>query len=238
VDDHADLSDIDFSDDYPDLSEIDFSILTIRWRQLALWEGDQFLGMQGMNIGITDQIITRWEYALLREYLQLEKTPGDSVMALSAFSQMWLFAVYEAMRLWRERFYKCRKWHDSGGLNKVIENLDCKDELHPSKRLKKRQLGRYRDDENFRNRIAREWALFETVYQTVELLRMNLAKHAAPGKESVVPRAPGYARINRHCGTLDFEVIDKDGAYLITNRRDVAEGLRAAFISLKASTVD
>ena len=219
-------------EDYAAPSEIDFSILTMRWRDLALWEDDLFLGMQGMNIGIADAVITPWEYNLLKEYIEIERTPVDSAMTLSAFSQMWLFAVYEVMRVWRDRIYNYRKWHQTGGLSQVIANLDCQDELNPLKGIKKRQMERYRDEEDFRKRGDNDWAAFEPVYRMVELLRMNLAKHAAPGKDAVIPRAPGYGRINMFCGAMNFEVVDRDGNFYFLNRRDVADALRMAFNSL------
>ena len=218
---------------YTSPSKIDFSTLTMRWRDLALIEYDVYLGMQGMNIGIADAVITPWEYDLLREYINIERTPIDSAMTVSAFSQMWLFAVYEVMRVWRDRVYNYRKWHQTGGLNQIITNLDTADGMNMTKNVKKRQIERYRDDEDFRKRSRNEWALFEPVYRMVELLRMNLAKHAAPGKDTMLPRMPGYGRINPFCGAMDFEVINNDGSYYTLNRRDVADALRRTFITLK-----
>jgi hypothetical protein len=221
-----------FSDDDTS-SDIDFSILTMRWRDLSLFDDDIFLGMQGMNIGIADAAITSWEYSLLREYNELEKTPLDSAMHVSAFSQMWLFAVYEVMRIWRDRIYVYQKWHRAGGMDTAILNLGAEDELNFTKDVRRRQLERFRDDENFRNKADKEWSQFEPVYRMTELLRMNLAKHAAPGKDTMFPRMPGYGRINMFCGAMDFEVVDKSGAYHVLNRRNVADALREAFAAIK-----
>ena len=55
---------------------------------------------------------------------------------------------------------------------------------------------------------------------------MNLAKHAAPGNDSIIPRA-GYSRINMFCGAMDYELINKDGAFEILNRREIADELRS-----------
>lgn len=213
-------------------SDIDFSILTMRWRDLSLFQDDLFLGMQGMNIGIADATITSWEYSLLREYNELEKTPLDSAMHVSAFSQMWLFAVYEVMRVWRDRIYSYQKWYKAGGLDTAILNLGSEDELNFTKDVKRRQLERFRDDEAFREKADKEWSRFEPVYRMIELLRMNLAKHAAPGKDTMFTPAPGYGRINMNCGAMDFEVVDKNGACHLLNRRDVADALREAFAAV------
>ncbi|MFL5898624.1 MAG: hypothetical protein ACJ76D_09210 [Solirubrobacterales bacterium] len=224
---------MDETEGYADPSQIDFSTLTMRWRELAFWEDDLFLGMQGMNIGITDAVITPWEYDLLKEYIEIERTPGESAMTVSAFSQMWIFAVYEVMRLWRDRVYNCRKWYQTGGLNQVVANLGSDDELNVLKNIRRRQVERYRDEEDFRKKVDVDWAAFDPVYRMVELLRMNLAKHAAPGKDAIIPRAPGYGRINMFCGAMGFEVIDKDGGFYFLNRRDVADALRVAFRSVQ-----
>jgi len=219
--------------EYPIPDQIDFSIITMGWRKLALLEDDLYLRMQGMNVGITDAVITDWEYSLLQEYIEIEKTPGHSAMHVSAFSQMWLLGAYEVMRIWRNRIYSYRKWYSSGGLRQTIENIGDDDPLNMTKKVRKKQLERYRDDADFRERSDQQWMLFEPTYRMVELLRINLAKHAAPGKDSVMPRAPGYGRINMMCGAMDFEVVDRDEFYYILNRRDVAEKLRAAFTEIK-----
>ncbi len=216
-------------EEYPVLDDSDFSIITMGWRRLALLEDDLYLGMQGMNVGMTDGVITDLEYALLREYIEIEKTPLDSAMLVSAFSQMWLLAVYEVMRIWRDRGYKYRKWHSNGGLTQAIENIGDDDPFNMTKSVRKKQLERYRDDVTFREQSDQQWTLFEPVFRIVELLRINLAKHAAPGKDSVMPRAPGYGRINMTCGAMDFEVVDRNESYCMLNRRDVAEKLREAF---------
>jgi hypothetical protein len=216
-------------EEYPILDDSDFSIITMGWRRLALLEDDLHLGMQGMNVGMTDAVITAWEYSLLQEHIEIEKTPLDSAMLVSAFSQMWLLGVYEVMRIWRERVYEYRKWHSSGGLTQAIENIADDDPFNMTKSVRRKQLERYRDDIVFRERSDQQWILFEPIFRMVELLRINLAKHAPPGNASVMPRAPGYGRINMMCGAMDFEVVDKDGTYYILNRRDVAERLRGAF---------
>jgi len=219
--------------EYPYIDDIDFSIIINGWRKLALLDNDLYLGMQGMNIGMTDPILTHWEYSLLHEYIEIEKTPFESAMQVSAFSQMWLLTTYEVMRIWRDRVYKYRKWYANGGLDQSIKNISDDDTQNVAKLIRKELLEKYRDDNDFRKRSDHEWELFQPVYRLVELLRMNLAKHAAPGKDSVIPRAPGYGRINMMCGAMNYEVIDKENNYHYLNRRDVAEQLRRSFNALK-----
>lgn len=36
---------------------------------------------------------------------------------------------------------------------------------------------------------------------------LNLAKHCAPGKDNIIPKSPGYARINDWCGAMDYQLL-------------------------------
>lgn len=218
---------------YSSPEDIDFSTLTTGWRRVGLLEADLYLGMQGMNVGIVDQVVTLWEYELLREYFQREHTPGELAMQVSAFSQMWVFAVYELMRVWRERLATLRKWSTTGGFATALKNLEAEESDNLNALNRRRQIERCRDDPEFLNRAQSEWDVFAPIYRQVELMRMNLAKHAAPGRANVVPRAPGYARINMECGSLTYEVIDEERNYSYMHRRDIAESLRKAFRELE-----
>ncbi|NNJ13751.1 hypothetical protein EKD04_025840 [Chloroflexales bacterium ZM16-3] len=235
LEDGFDFEDIEGheEDDYSYKSpeKIDFSIITMGWRELVFFD-DLFLNMQGINIGISDPVITQYEYNLLFEYIEIEKTPRDSAMLVSAFSQMWVFSLYELLRQWRDRRFNVRKWHENGGIREKIKHLSDGDELNLAKNIRRRQLQAYSENKEMRDMLDAQWLTIEPVYRAVELYRMNLAKHTAPGKESIVPRAPGYGRINMLCGAMDYELASKDGTYTIINRRDLADALRRAFLEL------
>jgi hypothetical protein len=216
---------------YKFLDEIDFSILTMRWPNLVFFD-DLFLGMQGMNIGVADTVITQYEYDLLQEYIEIERTPLDTAILVSAFSQMWVFGLYELLRQWRERKFNSEKWYKNGGLNDKIKHLTDNDSLNLAKNMRREQLERYRDDIELRERLKSQWTLLEPVYRMVEMYRMNLAKHSVPGKGNLMPPAPGYGRINMLCGAMDYELMDKDENYDIMNRRDIADALREVFLRL------
>jgi hypothetical protein len=51
--------------------------------------------------------------------------------------------------------------------------------------------------------------------------------HEVAGKARAPAMAPGYGRINSHCGALDYEL--GSGRYIMgyINRRDVADEIRA-----------
>ncbi|AEL06923.1 hypothetical protein VDF98_16250 [Xanthomonas campestris pv. raphani] len=101
---------------YEGLNEIDFSIITMGMKWLPFFEDDLHLGMQAMNAGIADSVITQMEYKLLREWFEIERTPFESATAVSALSQMWIYALYEVLRMWRDRRFEFNKLFDNGGM--------------------------------------------------------------------------------------------------------------------------
>jgi hypothetical protein len=85
---------------------------------------DHYLGMQALNLNIVDNFLERQEAQLLAEYMEDERTPFPAVLFVSALSQMWVFALYEFLRTWRERAENILRWarefqstpiQDSGG---------------------------------------------------------------------------------------------------------------------------
>ena len=218
----------DYGHQYQIWNELDFSIITSGLKWLPFFEDDVYLGMQAMNVGIVDSVITENEYALLREWMEIEKTPTETAMAVSALSQMWVYGLYEVLRLWRDRRYQFDKLLKNGGASLKIKHWSKEDEpFNVNIEVRKKQLAKYSDDSEYRMSVDATWEKIEPVYRLTELFRMNLAKHCAPGKDGAIPRAPGYGRINQLCGSMDYELIDSQGYYSILNRRDIADSLRA-----------
>lgn len=209
---------------YPLQRMIDFSSIPNLFRKLVLFD-DTFLNMQAINIGAVDRFATDLEYQLLRRYMEIEKTPVDEAMFLSAISQMWVFALYELLRTWRGRIDTLQKWLANGALNKMIERVTV-EHTHFSGVIRKEHLEQTRDNEAFRNQLKEHRALFDGLFTMISDLRMNLAKHEVPGKKNSIAFEPGYGRINRFCGALDY-IVDYGGGHLsMLNRRDIAEALR------------
>lgn len=226
MDDHHDY---EVHDNIPYIgwNELNFNIITDGIKRLPFFEDDLYLGMQAINIGVVDSVITEYEYALLREWFNLDKTPTESAMAVSAISQMWIYGLYEVLRMWRDRRFQFRKLFDNGGIEPKISGFSYDDPINLTIETRKKQLLRFKDDSTYRNKIEETWGNLEPIYRMIEIFRMNLAKHCAPGKDGIMPRAPGYGRINRWCGSMDYELIDRDGYYITMNRRDIADALRA-----------
>lgn len=219
------MDDDDYDDGmYPVFEEIDFGRIHTLFRSLSLFD-DMYLNMQGMNIALIDQFITEWEYALLQEYIDIERTPLDMAMFVSAQSQMWIFALYELLRTWRSRINKLIKWKENGGIAQVLKNIE-KDHLNLAAHFRKSHLEKLRDDPAFVNALQSDSKLLDGVFSMTAAIRINLAKHEIQGKDNSIPRAPGYGRINPWCGALNFEIEHKDNSFEYINRRDIAEALR------------
>jgi hypothetical protein len=99
------------------------------------------------------------------------------------------------------------------------------DPLNLAIEVRKEQLKKYKSEPEYRQLIEQSWTRIEGVYRITELFRINLAKHRAPGSDGVIPRAPGYGRINNWCGAMDYELIEKDGYCTTMNRRNIADAL-------------
>jgi hypothetical protein len=64
---------------------------------------DVYLRMQALNIELVDAYLSNMEHYLLQEYLEIEKTPIEMALLVSALSQLWIFGLYELLRTWRQR---------------------------------------------------------------------------------------------------------------------------------------
>jgi hypothetical protein len=63
---------------------------------------DVFLSMQALNLGVVHEFLLQIESELLRELVELEHTPPNTIF-VSALSQLWVFGLYELLRTWRQR---------------------------------------------------------------------------------------------------------------------------------------
>jgi hypothetical protein len=84
-----------------------------------------YLGMQAMNVGVMDLHIEEMEQSLWNLYMEMERTPVPEATLVSALSQMWVFALYELLRTWRQR---------------VRELVDYGDKLRSAGKSEKKKL--------------------------------------------------------------------------------------------------
>jgi hypothetical protein len=69
------------------------------FRKIPLFD-NLFLHMQSTNIAITDEFLQDMEHQRLDRYLERERTPLVEAVFVSAWSQLWIFGVYEIIRTW------------------------------------------------------------------------------------------------------------------------------------------
>lgn len=217
---------------YLSREEINPNLLLHALWSLTFVDDDPFLSTQATNIAVVEDVICGAEYSLLREWFELERTPSQSVAVVSALSQMWIFGLYELLRTWRERFKHLRKQLANGMLKAYAETIHTRatERNNTAALVRSFQAKNVLNDEGVLLHAEQQWRDIEHVWRAIESLRMNLAKHAAAGGGSVIPMAPGYGRINRECGAIDYQVVDKSGEYIVLNRRDIADALRACVV--------
>lgn len=219
----------DDADPYVGFDSIDFSQTLAVMRELVFFD-DVFLNMQAINVAVIDPMITQAELSLLREWFEIERTPLESAMQVSALSQMWVFALYELLRTWRERIKYLRTQQKNGMLKQYAERVRAKADKdhHLAAQFRAIHAEQVLKDPGVLAHAEVQRAAVDPVWKAVEAVRINLAKHGAPGGGPNIPVAPGYGRINMLCGAMDFQItIDTNETYFVVNRRDIADALRA-----------
>lgn len=212
---------------YMPLDQMDFQKTFQGFRTLSLLQKDTYLRMQAFNLQIIDEWTTQLEYQVLRELQESERTPHETFF-LNAQSQMWIMAVYEVLRTWRQRVRKVQELVRNGSIEQEIERLRKEtDYFHPGVESRIRLLEFAAKDAGVADQIDRDIKRVHIPFRRIEAVRINLAKHEIRGKKDSIANMPGYGRINMWCGSLDYEL--SVGRYVLgtISRRDVAESIRA-----------
>ena len=187
---------------------------------------DVYFSMQGQNVMLVDVYLRDVETDVRNEYYRLERTPVQSMMFLSAISQMWIFSVYELLRTWRQAVRDIMKEaarpapaaaDQEGGLR----------ELATASRDSNIERGR--NDPAFIEDLERAKNRVDPVFRRIEALRMNLDKHEVKGQKQLAV-GPGYARLDESTGSLIWMVDLGDNNCDMFYRRDFADDLRVAVI--------
>lgn len=217
----------DFDSDVRETSEIDINELDAALRALTLLGDDTYMGMQGMNIAVVDWFIMPLEDQA-RAYREADEGIDlPAAMFLGAQTQMWLFAVYELLRTWRERAKDMIKWSKTGGFPQKIAALERHQDYEDfASRAFARILRLAHDNPTVIQALRDDLARTHGLFRELEFLRIALAKHQVPGSKRMA-RAPGYARIDRWTGSLSYEL--SNGPIILgeVTRRHFAEGMRS-----------
>ncbi len=230
IDDESDLSSellADESPSYKSSDDVSETELREAFCGLFLLGEDPFLRMQAWNVSAVDQFIMEIEREVLSKLIDEERTPVPEALFLSAQSQMWIFAVYEILRTWRQRVDEMIKWHENGGLQQKLDSLE-KDlgYQHFGRSYRASQVKLVLDDPALVDRMRNEKKRTHFLFRRLDALRVSLAKHEVKGKRNSIALAPGYGRINQWCGSLDYELENGQYSMGYVNRRDIADDIR------------
>ena len=238
TDEDFDDRDYDEPSKYKNLDEIEPSELFTSLGKLVFLESDPFLRMQAFNLGMTDQFIMQMEYKVLQELWAEERTP-ELAHFLNAQSQMWILSAYELLRTWRESIKDILKLHKNGGLPNKIASLKAQE-------LADSNIGVLSRIEQLEQVLAKPElvdvmkAHLDHTYMSftmLEFLRVNLAKNTTRKKPNLIPMLP-HGRINKECGSLDFQLAVGISILGEMNRRDVADSIRGLDLSAPVPTED
>jgi len=203
-------------------------------RQLPLFD-DLYLKMQAQNVAIVDLQIMETERQLLRELYAQETTPLAEAMAVSANSQMWVFALYELLRTWLQRArellaFGATLWGQPPKKRKQLLDEELKKVRGvaadgPAVAMRRRAVRTVTLKRN-RDRLQKAVERVMPLFRRLEALRVSLAKHEVAKGRGAVAFAPGYGRIDPLTGSIKWQFEFKDGMSDMLSRREIADELR------------
>jgi len=225
---HDEFFEHDEGPPYVDPDSINPNALPHALRNLELFGSDAYLSMQATNLAVVDTFAMKLESQLLSSYV----TKGGSVIAEATFllaqSQMWIFAAYEALRTWRQRAKQVLRLADNGGF--ALKIADLRKDVgfqHHGRLMLADQYERISQEPSLLDKVRDDLRRVHIPFARMEMVRVSLAKHEVSGKPNALAYAPGYGRINRWCGALDFELSNGPCIFGTVSRRDVADEIRA-----------
>jgi hypothetical protein len=209
---------------------------------------ENYLGMQARNIWLVDGMLQQMEGALWDEYIRTEKTPFPDIMYVSALSEMWIFALYELLRTWKQLVNEVITYHNQ--LEKIRNDPAFEEKkkrlLEANKDIQRSTMSEDMEEHFYRRgfrqvELDRSYAAYlttvlnkvEPIFRTVEELRITLAKHEIPktfrrGKPAIRAVSPGYARIDtlKMTGALCWYIENRDGDFEIIRRAGIVESIQ------------
>jgi hypothetical protein len=223
----ADDIDLDDGPQYRLPDEIAQSELREALCSLTLFGSDPNFRNQAFNIALVDEFVMKLELSLVRQQFREERTPIAETAFVSAQSQMWIFASYELMRTWRQRAREIIKWSDNGGLQAKLKHLRRKTPyVHFGREWRAAQIEEVLSNPAITQRLRDDLRKTHIPFTRMEAIRVSIAKHEIRGQRNSVALMPTHGRINRFCGSIDFE-LENEGSIMGTiSRRDIADELR------------
>lgn len=198
---------------------------------------DIYLRIQALNIELVDAYLSDMEHYLLQEYMEIEKTPLETTLLVSALSQLWIFGLYELLRTWRQRaadilhFAEKLKPLDRNARKTLIS--EKKREIKSSVPLFGSEMfywspyAKAGKNLKFATTIRCAIDRSERFFRRIEALRVSLAKHEIPKNRGKFALAPGYGRIDMSDGSIYWQVVLEKNEIDLVSRRAIADDCRA-----------
>lgn len=215
---------------YRSVAEIGAGELVAALKSLAGFSENMFVVMLAHQLDMVDNLLNALEEEIMRHQAG-DEPPRDKIALLGALPPMWIYAAYELQRTWRQRCEEVIKLADNGGLEFKAGHLERDlGYRHYDRELMARQL---RDAQHRPELVAQmrvDLRRTEGGFTTLEFIRDALAKHEVSKKGIKKPPiafAPGLARRNRHCGSMEYEMSNGGTIIGTVARRDIAESIRS-----------
>jgi hypothetical protein len=205
--------------------EIETHELVTALSGLTLLRDDLALSSQVFNIATVDQFLMGLEMDFLRSRMD-EDTPRDPTRTifLGAQTEMWIFAVYELMRSWRERAKLAINLAEHGGLEAKIAHLAAKPSWDYGNHTVSLQLTRARDEPGLVQRLREDLLRTHVPFHLLAWVRVQLAKHQEPGNAKSFIRS--HPMMDRWTGSLKYELTQGPVIATTMSRRNLADALR------------
>lgn len=204
------------------------------FNELPLFE-DFYMQMQATNLDLIDGFIEAEEHALLREYMQTERTPVPNAVFVSALSQLWIYGMYELLRTWRQRIEEISRFAKAYHATPPAQRQDFRQEKRERVRdLSKHALGspwagfaKAIKSSRYLEKLHFAYDQSELAFRRIEALRISLAKHEIPKSRGAAAMAPGYGRIDMGTGSIYWQIILEENEVDLVSRKTIADECRA-----------
>jgi hypothetical protein len=231
-DDRIDEDDDHYDDEprYRPASEIGPGELAKALKSLAGFSENNILVLQAHQLGMVDNALNALEDEVMCHQAD-DDPPREQMALLGAMTPMWIYAAYELQRTWRQRCSEVIKLAETGGLEMKAEHLERDlGYRHYERELRAEQLRDARERPELVDQMRLDLRRTEMGFTMLEFVRVALAKHevSKPGsKKPPIAFAPGFARLNRYCGSMEYEMSNGRTIIGTMTRRDIAETIRA-----------
>jgi co-chaperonin GroES (HSP10) len=190
--------------------------------------------LQAQNIVILDKIVRHFEEEALNEFYEHDKFSIETLSPLSAMSQVWVFALYEFLRTWRQRASRLIVYHERFIALKTDDERAAytkkleEEALEKAKHVKLAPVFYFDhtarvSEGGFVEAIREYRESIKGLFHDVEAIRIPLAKHEIAGNKNLIAEAPGYGRVDLLTGSMYWQIALSNGTVDVINRHSLAD---------------